>query len=150
MKLFSIVSLAGVFQAAVFAAVGLVASAAMALDDFECFSDAPEGGQVCMVTPANAKATTQLKLRREGPTVSMLSERELSGEALEPVDIAGLDLDEVDDAAVPSRSVGMEAASISQSMKTQEQLRWIETFLKTGPSAGSPDILVRTTAKPSK
>ena len=142
MKLFSVFLLA----------LGFASSAALARaqDDFECFTDAPDGGQVCVVTPPGAQASTQLKLRREGPTVSMLSERELSGEALEPVDISGLELDEVDDVAISSRSVGMEAANISQTMKTQEQLRWIETFLKTGPSASSSDILVRTTAKPSK
>ena len=137
----------------IFAGVLLTVVTSMAQDDFECFKNSgrsPSEGEVCIVVPSDVPPASSLHLRSEGPAVSMLSQRELSGAALEPVDISGLELDVNDEEISASGGMGMETASISQSVKTQEQLRWIETFLKTGPSAGSPDIRVTPSVKPSK
>lgn len=120
---------------------------AVSSNDFECFADQPSD-EICVVSPSESP-TTLPTVSKSAPSVAkipqMISTREVTGQAADqPYFLGDADSSEY------TPSYRMEA--MAASYRTLEDLRWIETFLKTGPSALSDDIRVqpasRRTAKP--
>jgi hypothetical protein len=107
--------------------------------DFECYRDGAVT-EVCIVTPDDLKAEPAPRIKTPvfpvANQVMMVSRYELSGQAL------SLDNEfTLDDGVVIAGTPDRVEESISQNM------RWIETFLKTGPSGQSDNIFVRPASK---
>ena len=131
---------------------GITAAEAKPSSDFECFADQP-GDEICLVLPDDAVISLKPTVKPQKmvspatPTVSMLSRRELSGEAL------SFENDDAFETAFnPAEKENLNEQSLNQpalltSIRTQESVRWIETFLKAGPSGGSDNIFVQPASK---
>lgn len=123
-----------------------------ATSDFECFKEGV-GSEICIVIPDDAPAAVrpppaQKTISPAPKEISMLSRSELDGKALDLENEFAFDtaLNEAETPDYIEESINQPA--LVSSLKSQESVRWIETFLKTGPSSESGDIFVRPAAKP--
>lgn len=118
------------------------AEAAPSPNDFECFADKPEN-EICLVIPPESPAAiptaSQLPTKAQAVPL-MVSSREVSGSAATQPYFLG-------DASSSKYTPSYQQEAMSASYRSLEDLRWIETFLKTGPSALSDDIRVQPASR---
>jgi hypothetical protein len=128
-------------------------AAAASTSDFECFKEGA-GTEICMVIPDDAPMTVAKPAPPSKKTLlpvpqqaAMISKHELSGEALSLDNEFSFDtaFNQADTLDLVEENINQPA--LATSLKSQESMRWIETFLKTGPSGQSDDIFVRPSAK---
>ncbi len=112
---------------------------------WECIADVP-GEEICVMIPNDAPATSNLPLKKSespAPISGLVSDYELKGDAL------SLDNEFTLITSVNPVVSGeqLEEGDLFASTRSLELLRGVESFLKSGPSSGSPDIRVLPAGK---